>query len=100
MKSILLFAAASLFAVPATAADADEGLTVRVDYADLDLTDPADVTELRGRLATVLQSACGLDTAESRYERELASSCVDDGMFKGRRVIERHREQALAAPAD
>lgn len=93
MKSMLLFAAACVFAVPATAAD--DGITVRVDYADLDLTNSADVVELQGRLETALESACGLDGAVAWDDKAVAASCVDDGMFKGKKIIARHRERAL-----
>ncbi|RKF22560.1 UrcA family protein [Altericroceibacterium spongiae] len=49
--------AAACFAAIATPAAAAE-VTVRVDVADLDLTNPADIAVVKGRIAEATDKAC------------------------------------------
>ena len=89
----LLAACLAGLASPALA----DRVTVRVNYADLDLTDPEDVDVLHDRLAAALRQACDRGLPNSHTALQVTSDCVASGLRNGEEVISEHRERALAA---
>ena len=72
-------------------------VTVRVSYADLDLTSPEDVAVLHDRLAAALRQACDRDLPNRHAALQVSADCVDNGLENGEKVISAHRDRALAA---
>jgi len=96
VRSTLFAVCVAAAATPALA----EGLTVKVSYADLDLTVDGDVAKLNGRLEQALEQACRADAAPNLSSSHAVEGCVADGMAKGAKVIADHRSRALAEVAD
>ena len=74
-----------------------ETVTVRVSYADLDLTHPEDVAVLHDRLATALRQACARGLPDMHAALQVSADCVSSGLRNGEDVIADHRDRALAA---
>ena len=89
----LLAACLAGLATPALA----DSVTVKVSYADLDLTDPADVDVLHDRLATALRQACNRGLPSIHAALQVSDDCVASGLKNGEQVISEHRDRALAA---
>lgn len=89
----LLAACLAGLASPALA----DRVTVRVGYADLDLTDPEDVDVLHDRLAAALRQACDRGLPNRPAALQVSEDCVASGLRNGEEVISEHRDRALAA---
>ena len=98
MKKFTLpfFAAVCLTAV-ATPALADE-VTVRVDYADLDLSNPHDVSSLKRRIVARTEAACRKGAGSALFSAKSFTDCRNDGVSKAFRQLEQRR--TLAATQD
>lgn len=84
---------AALLSTPALAAprDAEELVTLRVPYADLDLVKEADRAALEARVAARLRQVCR-QTTISRYTLGRAAvdqKCVADGIAAAKFEVER-----------
>jgi UrcA family protein len=94
-KSIVtVLAAATLLggisiAAPATAQDA----TVHVSYADLDLTQPADLSTLKGRIEDAVKKVC------NRVEPRIMSGQVAWEQCKAASLADAMEQLAAIAPA-
>ena len=96
LRSTLLAAWVAAAATPAVA----EGITVKVSYADLDLTNAGDVAKLNERLEQELEQACSGNAGPRLSYSRAVEGCVADGMEKGAKVIADHRSRALAESPD
>lgn len=72
-------------------------VTVTVNYADLDLTDPQDVDVLHDRLRSALRQACDRGLPNVSAAEQVSADCVASGLRNGDEVIAEHRDRALAA---
>jgi UrcA family protein len=93
VRQALVAACLAGLASPAVA----ERVTVRVGYADLDLTDPEHVDVLNDRLVAALREACDRGLPNSRAALQVKHDCVASGLRSGEEVIAEHRDRALAA---
>lgn len=72
-----------------------EEVTVTVSYADLDLTNPDDVSTLHARLADAFRDACATTVPHTDAEMRVNADCVRSGLANGAKVISQHRDRAL-----
>lgn len=89
-----LFAAVCLTAV-ATPALANE-VTVRVNYSDLDLSNPVDVSLLKKRIIEQTESACRQGAGSELFSANSFTDCRNDGVTKAFQQLEQRRTLAAA----
>lgn len=95
---MLLTAAAfvALFVAPLVAGQAEaQGTQVTVGYADLDLSDPADVAKLDRRIRAAAQAACGKPSAADLEAQNDLARCRADA--QARAALQRSQAMAKAS---
>jgi len=92
---IPVLAAASLAGVSAPAAAAE--VTFAISYADLDLSNPADVAVMKDRIDAAVARACGRASIASLYGSQAVMDCKADGKTKALELLDARRALAVAA---
>ncbi len=91
MRFLLPLIALAAVAAPAVAAPAEETVTVRIAYGDVDVTTPEGRAAIEARIEARLRKACTLDNA-SRYTHGRPSvdgKCVADARTAALAEVER-----------
>ena len=94
MRFTLPLIALVAVAAPALAAPAEETVTVRIAYGDVDVTTPEGRAAIEARIEARLRKACTLDTA-SRYTHGRPS--IDDKCFTDARTAALAEVERVAA---
>ena len=68
-------------------------VTIRVGLADLDLSSPSDVDQVKSRINLAVARACN----SAALTEEAAQECVSDGTAKALEQLDAKRQLALAS---
>lgn len=97
MKTTLaIFATALVIAAASPALAAVEKVEVRVSHADLDLSKPEDVAELRDRINTAIEKACTIEGALAAYSPKVDFQCVKQARLAALAQLETQRALRVA----
>lgn len=93
MKKLIISGLAAVCLTGTTAAHA-EAESVRVNFADLDLTRESDVNELNKRVLSAVEEACEPSSYVLIYAIDRA--CINNAMSEAKTQIQEKRTVALA----
>lgn len=96
MKKLLVSGFAALCLAAGSSAGAEE-VEFRVQYGDLDLVKPSDLTELRQRVRLAAGKACrGEAGSVAALDQTVYRQCKKEAVAQAEAQIQRHKNLALA----
>ncbi len=82
MRTIALSALGAIGLAAASAPALAGEVEIKVDYSDLDLSDPVDADLLMDRIDTAVTRACSRTSIAMKYGSQAVSECKADGTAK------------------